>query len=297
MRTNYYVIFFALIFYSFLFSEETNTIITPVLDTKIEKGKNLIFCGTFQLAWDELNQEITPDDIKLEGNPSLVEKLNNGLFSKKSISDKNHVAFAGKATKENLDKLFQKLSKFLKPEEYPNFPLEPSSYFAYSYLTKQLPFKEAFETDLNIEFQNQNISSIVEGFGISNYHSNNSKDTFLSSQLRILDYNNDDDYIIQLISEDSDDELILAKTEPKTSLFKTIRAVQKRIDNGNSSSIKSNEILKIPIIDLEVKHLFKELLEKNFENNNFKQYSIEKALQSIDFRLDEKGASLTSSSE
>jgi len=35
-------------------SNYKNTIFTPVLDCDIVKGKNIIYCSTFQKAWDEI---------------------------------------------------------------------------------------------------------------------------------------------------------------------------------------------------------------------------------------------------
>ncbi|MCP4674234.1 MAG: hypothetical protein GY854_01685, partial [Deltaproteobacteria bacterium] len=54
----------------------SDTLITPVLESKIEKGKNSVYCSTFQLAWNTLN-ELVGDSIKLEGDPPLVHNRLN----------------------------------------------------------------------------------------------------------------------------------------------------------------------------------------------------------------------------
>jgi len=42
------------------------TIITPVIDTKIEAGKSLMFCSTFQMAWNKLCKDIACEPLKLK---------------------------------------------------------------------------------------------------------------------------------------------------------------------------------------------------------------------------------------
>ena len=46
-------------------SELKATIVTPVLDWPIEKGKNVIWCSTFQLAWNELRNGMVGEDVLL----------------------------------------------------------------------------------------------------------------------------------------------------------------------------------------------------------------------------------------
>ena len=42
-----------------------STIITPHLEQKLFPGKNIIYCATFQLAWNELRDDIIGGDIRL----------------------------------------------------------------------------------------------------------------------------------------------------------------------------------------------------------------------------------------
>jgi hypothetical protein len=70
-----------------------DTIIASNIETtEIYKGKNIIYCSTFQLAWNELRNNIVKEDIKLQGGENSVAKLNNALSTKNDISESNYVA-------------------------------------------------------------------------------------------------------------------------------------------------------------------------------------------------------------
>ena len=74
----------------------------------------------------------------------------------------------------------------------------------------------------------------------------------LSHQISILNYQNGNNFVIKLISEENDDQLILVKIEPESTLQKTIQTVQRKIYNQKSSVLEENKILKIHLMDLDI---------------------------------------------
>jgi hypothetical protein len=54
----------------------------------------------------------------------------------------------------------------------------------------------------------------------------------LITQVTVHDYENDDDFIIELETKSESDELILAKVEPSRTLAATIQSVQQRKSNS-----------------------------------------------------------------
>ncbi|MFH1436195.1 MAG: hypothetical protein ABIJ56_10810 [Pseudomonadota bacterium] len=59
-------------------------------------------------------------------------------------------------------------------------------------------------------------------------------------------------------------------------------------------TMKKEDVLMIPIVELGVTQSYKELMGKNLENEGLEEHVIGEAIQKIDFRLNEKGALLKS---
>lgn len=79
-------------------SELKATVVTPVLDWPIEEGKNVIWCSTFQLAWNELRDGMVGEDVLLNGGPEWVSILNKKPATKDDLSGDSYVALVGWAT-------------------------------------------------------------------------------------------------------------------------------------------------------------------------------------------------------
>jgi hypothetical protein len=112
----------------------------------------------------------------------------------------------------------------------------------------------------------------------------------MAAQVRIPDYVDDSDFIITLASDSPEDEIILAKVRPGKTLLDTIRAVESRRQNGRKISMDSVATLQIPKLNLDIEHYFTQLGCRSFTNKGFEKYGIGYAVQSIRFKLDEKGA-------
>lgn len=267
----------------------SSTEITATWDTEIKENENLIFCSTFQLAWNELKNDIIKEDIHLTQEPPLVNLLNSSLLSKDDLAENSYLAMAGFGK----DGIINQINTSLQ-EKFSNPPtvsedIEEEDILAYAYLFKNLEFEEEFEKieDLKV-FE----SLTVPGFGIEEYDWDKHKD--LGAQVEIYDYQNDDDFIIKLISKEKNDEIILAKIEPKDTLEETYQEVVTRMENGEMHKMAVEDTLQIPKFDYELEKSFEDLLLKFFTNSGFQDYFIAKAIQNIKFKMNEKGVVLES---
>lgn len=292
------IILFLNVFSSnFAFSEEPKQInaeelkqteVTSYLETKINAGKNLIYCSTFQLAWNVLWDDLIKAPIELTGSPTIQKMLNKRLTGKEDISDDAYIAMAGFNRDGIVQKIDEALLKKFNNKQGCGIKLSnPSDFLAYSYLFKKLEFKNKFE-DLNASpiFFNKAIK--VETFGIKQYSYE------IAKQVKILDYNNDDDFILKLESKSQNDEIILAKIEPKETLLSTVDYVFEQIKNKETIVLEKGDILKIPKFDFNIFKKYSELINRDFLNKNFEGYFISDAFQGIKFKLDEKGVILES---
>jgi hypothetical protein len=157
-----------------------------------------------------------------------------------------------------------------------------------------LPFINKFD-DLKepLIFNN----SKVKAFGLSKYKVDQAK------IVDILYYKNDNEFIISLLTADSEHEVILAKginmnSNLRTSLDKINSKIKKGI---NERSIRSNlwksyflenDSLSIPRIYFNIQNSYKDIENKSFKTKDGKSHIITNAEQSISFNLDKCGISL-----
>lgn len=270
-----------------------NTIITPYMNSQIVTGNNLVYCSTFQLAWNELKDNIIKGNIIIDGNPAGANFLNEGLSRKNDISEKYYVAMAG----YNKDNIIGKINRKLKEKFGASAPkvteklVYPEDILAYSYLNVDLQFMYKFnELNQPINFKNTKVNA----FGIKKY---NYSDAKIGNQVNILYYKNDSDFIINLKTQNSKDEIILANIDPQNTLLDTINDVNSRVKVPQKQGLNIDDTLEIPVIHLYAKKDFSEFENRRLLNSGFEQYEIAKAVQDINFNLDNSGAKLKSEAE
>jgi hypothetical protein len=274
-------------------SQMEKTIMSPYLERQIINGTNLLYCSTFQLCWNEM-KNLVNGDINLSGNPDMVTFLNKSLSTKNDISEKSYVAVAG-YKKENIeDTINSQLKSKFNNAQYVNFDdMSEDDIIAYAYLYKNLKFNEEFESlKTPLYFQEGDNTIAVNAFGINDYSSKNED---MGKQVEIIDYQNEDDFIISLISSPEDD-IVLVKVKPENTLMETIDSVNNRINSGQKEHLIENDILKIPKFSFKLTHQYSEIIDKYIMNPGFSHYQIAEAMQDITFVLDERGAILESRS-
>ena len=277
-----------------------NTIITSHLEEKVIPGKNLIYCSTFQLAWNELRDEIIKEDIRLTDEPSMVKVLNKKMTTKADISEDCYVATAGFGGDGILERINEALRlKFKHEAPTVEVQLRPDSILAYAFLLKDLKFATPFESlKAPIRFRSASRTVRVRAFGIREYRPRQQRHAKMGRQVSILAYEyRTDECVVSLASKSPRDEIILARVKPGGTLLETIRSAQKMIEDGRPDSLHSHDTLQIPKLDFDVRHSYAELINKFLLNKGFTSYWIARARQDIRFRLNEKGAMLKSKAE
>lgn len=269
--------------------ELKKTNITSHLEKDIEKGKNIIFCSTFQLAWNGLSDNIVKEKVRLKNEPEIVAALNKRITGKNDLTEKDYLAMSG----YKRDNIINKINSELKRKfgnEAPKLKDElrgEDDIISYAFLYKNLQFEKEFE---NLEETLLFNGEGVKAFGIRK-HSEKTKD--MANQVEILDYRGKDDFVIKLNSK-SNDDIILAKTAPSKNLLETISAIDKRENTSKTPTMRDGEHLIIPKFDFDITHRYSEIIGKTFLNKGFEEYMISEAFQNTKFKLSEKGAVLKS---
>lgn len=262
-----------------------------VLSLEDKIVKNSAWCGTFNLIWNDLKNDIAKQDIVFSPQPEVVENLNKGTFSINDISEDAYYKVYGHPSlelKEEIEKAikekFNEKSDILDDFDWKN--VGPNDYFLYAMLKKKFEFNKEFT-----EFEDgifKNVESI-KCFGI-----NEKTDDSVRKQVEVLYYNSKDDFAVKLLTK-SDDEVIISKGIKQESFGDVYDEILENSENYDGDS-KFNDIdsLKIPNIKFKLKESFEELENKKFYFSNGDEYIISKAIQTIEFELDKKGGKIKS---
>lgn len=273
-----------------------HTIVTPHLECRIEPGKNVLWCTTFQLAWNELC-DLSGGPISMESAPPMVAVLNKRTASKDDLDEASYVALAGLRGEGIYEKIRNELDeKFgggASPELFESVPRR--DWVTYAYLFKALPFEWAFKRWHNgMVFEGY----WVDCFGIFEYNDRDENAVRVANQVAVVDHQNDDDFIVELTTRAKDDRLVLAKVPPDDSLAETVTMVRQRMAKAEPTKMRSAESLSVPVLDFDILREYSELYGRPIGARSQEVDATEfgYACQSIRFRLDETGAVLKSES-
>ena len=275
----------------------SQTEVAPTLDTPIPEGRNLIWCATFQIAWNELCA-LAGENVRMEREDHSVALLNRKTVTRDDLDENTYFATAGAVGTGGLDGIPDDLStKFegqATPELIPadgTFPAD--AVVAYAYLFANLPFEWAFD---RLEYPIRFGDTEVRAFGITQFLKSQEKERLAASQLLIYDPRGEHDVIIELKTRLADHHLILAKVPPLGTLGETAKMVLKRIEESEPQSLPEWENLAIPILDFDITREYLEICGRplRVSHPSMSGVPIAQATQQIRFKLDERGAVLKS---
>lgn len=262
-----------------------------VLSLEDKISDNTAWCGTFNLIWNDLKNDLVKQDIVFTPQIKLVENLNKGTFDTSNILEDSYYKIYGTPSYDLKNKIKKDIKlKFNETSDIlDDFDFENSSdedYFLYSMLKKDFEFPKVFTRLKNDKFGKY---TNVKYFGIDN-----STKSAVMDQVEVLYYNSSINFAIKLITK-SNDEVIISRGNQGDNFYD----IYKKIDEdskqytGNKSIIKGEKV-KIPDINLNVIAELEEIEQKPFLFADGRQYVIGKALQTIKFSLDEKGGKIKS---
>ena len=265
------------------------TVATSISD-KIDT--NTIWCGTFQLVWNELKNNLVKGDIIFEPQLEIVENLNKSEFTSDMISQDSYYTAYGLASTTLRDKIATDIkNKFNSTSDILNDfnwkENEDRCYFLYSMLKKNFKFEYAFDILDNGTFGEEYTD--VEYFGI-----NDSTKNKIREQVRVLYYETEKSYAVKLKTIQGD-EVILCKMNGGRS-FKEIYDIMniKSVSFNGTKSLTKTDTLKIPNIEIREKKEFNELENNLFKSAEGEYYEITKAMQTIGFELNNEGGKVKS---
>ena len=255
-----------------------------------EVTNDTAWCGTFQLIWNDLKNDVVRQDIVFNPQLKVVENLNKGSFNIEQISESAYYKAQGIPTQELKQQIENGIKeKFNETSDILDdfvFDGNPDRYFLYAMLKKEFEFENKFDELDNGKFGEYDD---VEYFGI-----NSNSNELLRNQVQVLYYNSKEDFAIKLLTKQNDEVIIARGNKGNTfnEIYNDIK--NKQANYQGSTEFLGNDKLRIPKINFDIKKEFKELEDKEFETVEGQIMFIEKALQTIEFELDEKGGRIES---
>ncbi len=266
----------------------------PVLDCPLTASQSVIYCGSFQLAWNQMT-DAYGEPVNVE-ETELDDQLNAREFTESDVKSDCVSVFGGANTTENCDRYILKTiepfpnSDSVMPSKIrPTNQADKSGLLAIAYMERSLKFPIAFEPvekDL-VWIGSNGKSNKVKAFGIDDFCPISPEHQRLQQQIEIIDYQNYFDFVVRLKTNSESDELVLAKIPRPRSLKEAFVSVSQRVRNCKKPlAMEMHDELIIPQIYLDVQEDF----GKRFRSNQL----IGEAIQLIRFSLDEHGAMLQS---
>lgn len=246
--------------------------------------RNDIFTPAFQLIWNDFSTEFVKGRVDFVGlDPKVVYALNSSKFTVDDV-DKNSYykiiapksyELKAKIQREIFEK-FGETSKILDDIDWTSKTKE--EYILYAMLKKNVEFDREFQILENATFGGS--KEKVKYFGIEK-----NADLY-SKQLKPLFYNSPNDFALSLTTKEGD----------RMVLFRT-NSIVNVLDLYEQVNIYTNKMLKlgesdkvfIPNISLSEKINYDMLCGKKIKKSRI---IISKALEYVEFNLDNKGAKL-----
>lgn len=256
---------------------------------------NAAWCGTLQLAWNDL-MEKSGGELIFDPEITMATNLNKKDFTKENVSEDDYYQTYGLQTKKlkekiekNLKDKFDETSDILDDFQWYDTEKEAgSTYFFYAILKKVFNFEYVFEDLDDGIFENGKYKD-VKYFGVTT-----STDERVREQIRILYYNNDEDFAVSLKTKEGED--IILCNNPDGKNFKEI---YDNINNKNKQYsgmriLEDIDDFKMPNLKFDLKETYDEFAGKSFTTENGSTGSINQMVQTIELELNKKGGKLKS---
>ena len=273
--------------FPFFKKEQVPHLVTVPLFNSESNAANRVWAGTFELVWNDLMDNVLKAPVQfVDGENAFANELNKQNFKKDYLSEDSYYTAHGvmtKAFKSVIEKaLEEKFNE--KSDILDSLSWNGKSFLIYSMLKKDFEFITAFKELKKAKFANK--GKKIKYFGIEKNATSDLRDS-----VSVLFYNSSNDFAVKIYTK-TDDKVILYRTDDTSSFDKMYNDVlaKSKAYNGVKSFTKKDR-LKVPFIAFKTKHIYEQLSGKSILNSDL---TIDEALQTVDFKIDNKGVKLKS---
>jgi hypothetical protein len=287
------------------------SVVVPTLDTPVPQHKNVIWCGSMQLAWNHLGKDVLRGPPRVQGAETVASRLNQAALTEDDLPSDSCFATAGFAKDGVAERVKSEMAhRFHKDVEIA--ALDPNGILAYAYLEASAAFTVPFfDNHGGFRFRDSSGKETeVTSFGIEERHEYAYE--ALREQVEVLyclrkegGREQIEEFVVDLCRSSSPNQIVVACVPPKETLLETLADVETKTHGAKEQRtmegrpLHVRDVLLVPNLNWEVRHRFAELEgpDKRFLNASFGDYHLGKALQTVRFKLDRAGAELSSEAQ
>lgn len=261
----------------------------PVFNGKSEQ-QNRVWVGTFQMVWNDFMNEVVGGPVKFKRyNSKLANELNKQAFTADMISENSYYKTFGIITpqlKADIEKaLKEKFNETSDILDMIDWAPGPGKFLVYAMLKKDFKFFFPFDV-LEPEQFGKNPAE-VQYFGIKD-----DSEPALDDTLNVMFYNGPKDFAVK-INTDGPDKLVLYRTDDNKTFDELYKDLNKKsVAYKGNKNFTSQDKLKIPNLNLYRMVNYPELSGHEIKGTD--GMSIDNAIQTVDFKLDNEGVKLKS---
>ena len=270
--------------------EESNNDVYVVATMKDEIKTNSAWCATFQLVWNDLQDEFVGGKVEFNESVPMADNLNLQEFKEEDISDEYYYKKWGAMTpslKEEIEREIK--AKFNENSDIlDRFDWEERGerYFFYAMLRRNFEFEKEFKI---LDKKNFKDIENVEYFGVKS-----GENSVYEKQVDVLYYNDENDFAVRLDTKNGD-QVILARRIEANNFEEIYKEINERTDKFEGNKKLANvDTLSIPNLNMDLFREYREIIGKPFKTKDGDSAEIEKALQTIQMELNNKGGSIKS---
>lgn len=283
------------------------TVVVPTLDSPIPEGKSAIWCASFQMAWNRLKNDITKEPVRIANAQAVADRLNAATLSEEDLDQSCVYAAAGFAKDGIIERIQSDMAKMFPAISRPLMDAAPGAVVAYAYLAAASKFEHSyFENDEPLRFRDTaGRESPVSSFGVRK------KDDYAYNKLRtqanVLYCSSESvgrgeeahEFIIDLCRTSKPIQILVAQVKRKATLAEITVDVDRKIASSGGPEygpLGPRDTLQVPNMAWTIYHRFRDLegADRGFQNAGLRGNYLERAMQTIDFRLTRSGAELVS---
>lgn len=289
----------------------SETQIIPTLETPLADSGNAVWCATFQVAWNNMRDDVIGGPVQISNAQEVTDRLNASTVTEAALPSGSYFAAAGRLEDGIIETIRQEMARKFPDVQLPEFD-GAVGFVTYGYLDTKAAFTTPFvDTNQPIQFSDAaGAAHFVSGFGL---HEGTDWDlrTQQAAQVKVLFSQTDEEsntfrpsaFALDLTADHADQQVIVAVLPRASHLRAALDDLASRIEkfppDEYAAELQEIDTLAIPNVAFHVKHEFAELQggDKAIENpGEFQNLPVVKAMQSIRFRLDKSGAAVVSES-
>lgn len=245
---------------------------------------NYIWSGAMNLCWTELSQAVLRAPLALHTDDAaalaMAEAFNRPVCTAADLDAPSYYVKAGFGPK-TLETINRECRARFPQKSFGDLHMELAAedMISYAYFLKKVAYETPF-TRRDMAFEGQKVA----GFEALDDQ---------KRALELLQYEDDQHFILRIRLKDRADELLLAKGFDTRQPAAVLQALE-RAQAHKATRLTDTDFFKMPLLRLQYRRDYHALMGKKLANPGFAGYAIGQMFENIAFELDETGARVES---